>query len=57
MPLEMLNAKAGELNRIVDDLLLASRMDVGSLPERTLVFDLRDAARAALKRVEPRACC
>jgi signal transduction histidine kinase len=55
MPLEMLNAKTGELNRIVDDLLLASRMDIGSLPERTLVFDLRDAARAALKRIEPRA--
>jgi len=55
MPLEMLNSKTGELNRIVDDLLLASRIDVGSLPERTLVFDLRDAARAALKRVEPRA--
>jgi signal transduction histidine kinase len=55
MPLEMLNAKTGELNRIVDDLLLASRMDVGSLPERMLTFDLRDAARAALKRIEPRA--
>jgi two-component system, sensor histidine kinase len=55
MPLEMLNSKAGELNRIVDDLLLASRMDVGALPERTLLFDLRDSARAALKRVEPRA--
>ena len=55
MPLEMLYSKTGELNRIVDDLLLASRMDVGSLPERTLVFDLRDAAQAALKRVEPRA--
>jgi signal transduction histidine kinase len=55
MPLEMLNLKTGELNRIVDDLLLASRMDVGSLPEKTLVFDLRDAARAALKRIEPRA--
>jgi two-component system, sensor histidine kinase len=55
MPLDMLNAKTGELNRIVDDLLLASRMDVGSLPERTLIFDLRDAARAALKRIEPRA--
>jgi len=54
MPLDMLNAKTGELNRIVDDLLLASRMDVGSLPERMLTFDLRDAARAALKRIEPR---
>jgi signal transduction histidine kinase len=55
MPLDMLNSKTGELNRIVDDLLLASRMDVGSLPERMLIFDLRDAARAALKRIEPRA--
>src|SRR4030081_1647985 len=55
MPLEMLNSKTGELNRIVDDLLLASRMDVGALPERILVFDLRAAARAALKRIEPRA--
>jgi len=55
MPLDMLNSKAGELNRIVNDLLLASHMDVDSLPARTLVFDLCDAARAALKRVEPRA--
>ena len=55
MPLEMLNSKTGELNRIVDDLLLASRMDVGALTGRTLVFDLRDAARSAIKRVEPRA--
>jgi signal transduction histidine kinase len=54
MPLEMLSAKTGELNRIVDDLLLASRMDVGALPERSLVFDLRDAAMAAAKRAEPR---
>jgi signal transduction histidine kinase len=55
VPLEMLSAKAGELNRIVDDLLLASRMDVGSLFEHSAVFDLRDAARAALTRAEPRA--
>ena len=55
MPLDMLYSKTGELNRIVDDLLLASQMDVGSLPERTLTFDLREAARAALKRIEPRA--
>ena len=54
MPLEMLSAKTNELNRIVDDLLLASRVDVGALPERSLVFDLRDAARAAAKRAEPR---
>ena len=55
MPLDMLTAKAGELNRIVDDLLLASRMDVGALPGRTSVFDLRDCVRAAIERAEPRA--
>jgi len=55
MPLEMLTAKAGELNRIVDDLLLASRMDVGALPGQTFVFDLRHCARAAIERAEPRA--
>jgi len=54
MPLEMLTAKAGELNRIVDDLLLASRMDVGALPGQTFVFDLRHCARAAIERAEPR---
>ncbi len=55
MPLEMLNSKTSELNRIVDDLLLASRMDVGALSGRTVIFDLRDAVRSAIKRVEPRA--
>jgi signal transduction histidine kinase len=55
MPLDMLTAKAGELNRIVDDLLLASRMDVGALPGRTFLFDLRDCVRAAIERAEPRA--
>jgi two-component system, sensor histidine kinase len=55
MPLDMMTAKAGELNRIVDDLLLASRMDVGWLPEQLHVLDLRDAVDSARQRAEPRA--
>lgn len=54
MPLEMLNSKTAELNKIVDDLLLASRMDVNSLPDRLAVFDLRDSVSMAVKRAEPR---
>jgi signal transduction histidine kinase len=54
MPLDMLNSKTSELNRIVDDLLLASRMDVNSLPDRVSQFDLQLAVRGALARAEPR---
>lgn len=54
MPLDMLNSKTAELNKIVDDLLLASRMDVNSLPDRLAVLDLREAVAAAVSRAEPR---
>ena len=54
LPLEMLNSKTTELNRIVDDLLMASRMDVNALPERISVFDLQHSVRGALVRAEPR---
>jgi len=54
LPLEMLNTKTTELNRIVDDLLMASRMDVNSLPERVSLFDLQHSIRGALVRAEPR---
>src|SRR5947209_3510428 len=55
MPLDMLVTKAGELNKIVDDLLLASRMDVGSLPEKAEELDLREQANLAVERAQPRA--
>jgi len=54
MPLDMLNSKTSELNRIVDDLLLASRMDVNSLPDRVSLFDLQLVVRGAQARAEPR---
>lgn len=55
MPLDMMAAKAAELNRIVDDLLMASRMDVGWLPEQLRVLDLREVIDHARRRAEPRA--
>lgn len=54
MPLQMLRSKSDELNKIVNDLLLASRMDATALTGRETDFDLRDAVRAAIERVEAR---
>ena len=54
LPIDMLNSKTGELNRIVDDLLLASRMDVGALPTVTQRLDLGKAVADAVARAQPR---
>ena len=54
MPIDMLTAKAAELNRIVDDLLLASRMEVNALHGQSFIFDLRDSVEAAIARAHPR---
>ena len=49
-PVRMLEVKVAELARLVDDLLLASRLDAGRLQSRPRRFDLRTAARAAVER-------
>lgn len=54
-PLEILFAKTTELNRIVDDLLTASRMEVGSLPTDLQTLDLRQEVAEAVERSSPRA--
>jgi len=54
LPIDMLNSKTGELNRIVDDLLLASRMDVGALPTVTQRVDLSKSVADAVARAKPR---
>lgn len=54
-PLEILNSKASELNKLVDDLLLAARMEGGLIPRNLEVFDLRLAAQEAVRRAEPHA--
>jgi signal transduction histidine kinase len=52
-PLEILNSKASELNRLVDELLLASRIETGHLPTRLVQIDLRDAIAEAVDRNLP----
>ncbi|MGH7904934.1 MAG: hybrid sensor histidine kinase/response regulator, partial [Candidatus Dormibacteraceae bacterium] len=54
-PLGILNDKAGELNKLVDDLLLAARMEIGGISGTLRTLDLRDEVRAAMERAEPRA--
>lgn len=54
-PLEILNSKASELNKLVDDLLLAARMEGGLIPRNVEAFDLRLAAQEAVGRAEPQA--
>jgi len=54
-PLAVVDAKAGELTGLIDDLLLAASMEGGTVPVHNEVFDLRDAVTAALGRAEGRA--
>ncbi|HEY4027656.1 MAG TPA: ATP-binding protein, partial [Candidatus Dormibacteraeota bacterium] len=43
-PLRILDAKAAELRRLVDDLLLAARLETGRLESAMRVVDLREVA-------------
>ncbi len=54
-PIDILNTKAGELNKLVDALLLAARMEGGTIHGEPEVIDLAAAVREALERAEPRA--
>src|SRR5438067_2639564 len=53
--LDMLSAKTSELGSLVEDLLLASRIETGRLPKRSSRFDLREVARSAVDRASLRA--
>jgi signal transduction histidine kinase len=53
-PVGLLAAKAGELGRLVDDLLLTSRLESGGLPARADLLDLRLLTEAAAQRARPR---
>ena len=54
-PLQVLGQKGKELNRIVEDLLLASRMETGPVRLQQTVLDMRDVAQEALARADARA--
>jgi PAS domain S-box-containing protein len=53
-PVELLAGKAGELGRLVDDLLLTSRLESGGLPARADHLDLCSVVEAAARRAAPR---
>jgi PAS domain S-box-containing protein len=51
-PLKTLDAKATELRRLVDDLLLAARLETGRLDTTMQPVDLREVAEQAVQAVE-----
>jgi signal transduction histidine kinase/DNA-binding response OmpR family regulator len=53
-PIDILNLKAGELNKLVDALLLAARMESGTIQGENEVVDLTHLTREALQRAEAR---
>jgi len=54
-PLATLTAKATELGALVEDLLLASRLDTDALRAETVRVDVREVVEAAVERAEARA--
>jgi signal transduction histidine kinase len=51
----ILVVKAQELETLVEALLTTARLETGALPRAASRLDLRDAVRAALERIAPRA--
>lgn len=53
-PIEILAVKADELNKLVDGLLLAARMEAGTIQGQPEIIDLNRMACEALQRAEGR---
>jgi signal transduction histidine kinase len=53
--LQILAQKGEELNRIVDGLLMAARIEAGTVGGRVVEYDLREVARRALQKATPQA--
>ncbi len=54
-PMELITAKLHELHRLVDDILLAARLESGAVPTTTELLDLNDVVRRAAVRSQGRA--
>ena len=54
-PLSVLAGKTGELGGLVEDLLIAARLEAGNMPTAVSEFDLRGSVRDSVARCEPRA--
>ena len=54
-PLETLRSKTAELEALISELLIASRLEAGTIPVQEGEIELREAAFAAIERIQPRA--
>ena len=54
-PLNLVTAKGVEMQHLIDDLLLAARLESGSLPVAPMAVDLRTLVTAAVTRAQARA--
>jgi signal transduction histidine kinase len=54
-PLSVLAGKTNELGGLVEDLLVAARLEAGTMPTAVSDFDLRVSVRDSLSRCQPRA--
>jgi signal transduction histidine kinase len=54
-PMELITAKLHELHRLVDDILLAARLESSAVPTSAEVLDLNDVIRRAGVRIQARA--
>ncbi|HVD02182.1 MAG TPA: GAF domain-containing protein [Candidatus Dormibacteraeota bacterium] len=55
VPLETLRSKSAELDSLISELLIASRLEAGTIPFQGSSVELREAVFAAIERLEPRA--
>jgi two-component system, sensor histidine kinase len=53
--LQILSQKGDELNTIIDGLLTAARIEAGTVTGRVVEYDLREAARQAMRKATPQA--
>ena len=53
--LDMMRAKTADLADLVEQMLVAVRIDSGTIASAAVEFDLREAVRQAVERAEPRA--
>ena len=50
---EIINEESGRMRRLVEDLLLLSKIETGQMPMDSAQLDLRELLRASVKRLSP----
>ena len=54
LPIAAVQRKARELNVLIDEMLLAARVQHGTVPAAAIAIDVREAVRQAVERAAPR---